>query len=233
MPAFRPLLRMRWRHLLFAHWPLAPALLRPLVPPCFELETYDGSAWIALVPFTMRDVSPVLLPRVPWRGVTDFHECNVRTYVRHGGEAGVYFFSLDAASRLGVWGARTFFHLPYFHARISLEREGQSIDYRVERIEGPPARLRCRWRAAEPLPPARPGELLHFLTERYQFFTTDRAGRPRRCRIAHEPWPLRAAELLALDEGLVRAAGVELPAAPPLVHHADHLAVRAGRLERL
>ncbi len=231
MDAIRPVLRMQWLHLLFAHWPLDPARLRPLVPPCFELDTFDGSAWIALVPFTMRDVSPVFLPRVPWRGVSDFHECNVRTYVRRGDESGVYFFSLDAASRLGVWSARTFFHLPYFNARIELYREGDTIDYTVDRAGRPDASLRCRWRAGRPLPPARPGELAHFLTERYQFLTVDRAGRPRRCRIRHRPWPLRSAELLELDDSLVRSAGIELPDTAPLVHHVDHLDVRAGGLE--
>lgn len=233
MAAFRPLLRMQWKHLLFLHWPVERDVLRPLVPPCFELDICEDAAWIALVPFTMRDVSPVFLPRIPLRGVTDFHECNVRTYVRHGEERGVYFFSLDAASRLGVWGARTFFHLPYFHARMSLERDGDEIDYRVERRGPPSAALHCRWRAGAALESSRPGELVHFLTERLQLFTTDRAGRPRRCRIQHRPWPLRSAELLELDDTLVRAAGIELPDVPPLLHHADHLSMRAGRLERL
>ena len=233
MPALRPILRMRWKHLLFVHWPLEPAVLRPLVPPCFELDTFEGRAYVALVPFTMEDTSPVVLPRVPLRGVTDFHECNVRTYVRRGDEHGVYFFSLDAASRLAVWGARTFFHLPYFNARISLERTGDEIDYHVERTDAPRASLHCRWRAGAALPQSESGELAHFLTDRLQFLTTDRAGKPRRCRIAHEPWPLREAELLELDDSLVRAAGITVPAGAPLLHHVEHLDVRAARLERL
>jgi uncharacterized protein len=225
-----PFLRMRWEHLLFMHWPVTPARLRELVPPCFELDTFEGSAWVGLIPFTMRDVSPVFLPRIPWRGVTDFHECNVRTYVRYGPERGVYFFSLDAASRLGVWGARTFFHLPYFNARMALERRGDEIDYAVDRLDEPRAGLRCRWRAGAPLPESRPGELAHFLTERYSLLTTDPQGRPRICRIRHRPWPLRNAELLELDDSLVHTAGIPLPDLPPLLHHADRLDMRASLL---
>lgn len=226
-------MRMRWRHLLFMHWPVPVDEIRPLVPEPFEIDTFEGAAWVGLVPFTMEDVSPVVLPRMPWRGVTDFHECNVRTYVRHQGEPGVYFFSLDATSRLGVWGARSFFHLPYKFARMGLERVGDEITYSVDRTDAPRATMRCRWRAGDSLPPSQPGERSHFLTERYQLFTTNKRGEPRRCRISHKPWPLREAELLALDDELVAAAGINLPDAEPVLHHADVLEVRAGRLERL
>ncbi len=230
MADFSAVLRMRWEHLLFMHWPVEPKRLRGLVPPCLELDTFEGSAWVALVPFTMRDVSPVFLPRVPWRGVTDFHECNVRTYVRLGAERGVYFFSLDAASRLGVWGARTLFHLPYYNARIDLDRTGDDVRYGVERLDAPGASLRCRWRAGAPLARAQPGELVHFLTERYSFLTADRSGAPRICRIRHAPWSLRSAELLELDDGLVRAAGITVGDRAPLLHHADRIDVVAGQL---
>ena len=64
---------------------------------------------------------PVGLPSVP--GLSSFHETNVRTYVHRAGcDPGVWFFSLDAANRLAVLAARTTFHLPYYHARMFLER---------------------------------------------------------------------------------------------------------------
>lgn len=233
IPRGTPIMRMRWLHLLFAHWRVDPATLRWLVPEVFDIDTFDGSAWIGLVPFTMEDVSPIMLPRVPIRGVTDFHECNVRTYVRRGRERGVYFFSLDAASRLAVWGARTFFRLPYKNARIDLHHDGDAIHYRVDRFDAPRTSMRCRWRIGHTLPPAQPGDLAHFLTERYQLMTTDRCGRPYRCRIWHEPWPLRDATLIDLTDGLVHAAGATLPEAEPIVHHVDAIDVRAWLLERM
>jgi uncharacterized protein YqjF (DUF2071 family) len=241
MLAGRSIMRMRWRHLLFAHWPVEVSALRPLVPGELEIDEYDGRAWVGLIPFTMEDVTPRFLPRVPWRGVTDFHECNVRTYVYPQGQKsdaaarGVWFFSLDAASRLAVWGARTFFRLPYFHARMNLHREGDVIDYRVERRDprSPAAGMTCRWRALEAMPPSRPGELAHFLTERYCLYAMKR-GQLHRSRIEHAPWPLRRAELLSLDDSLVRSAGIEVnPSREPVLHHADVLDVRARWLERV
>lgn len=230
-------MRMRWRHLLFLHWPVDMSVLRRLVPPELEIDEFDGAAWIGLVPFTMEDVSPRVLPRIPLRSVTDFHECNVRTYVYPRGRKddpsshGVWFFSLDAASRMAVWGARKFFHLPYFNARMSLQRRGDVIDYSVDRLDHPHAHLRCRWRALASRPQSQPGEIAHFLTERYSLYAM-KGEALHRGRIAHRPWPLRDAEVLLLDDSLVRAAGIDVDQAKrPIAFHADRLDVQAWLLE--
>src|SRR5256885_16970604 len=102
---------MTWNDLLFAHWPVPCAQLRPLVPDCFSLDTFDGTAWLGVVPFRMTGIKAVGAPSVP--GLSAFLELNVRTYVTAGGKPGVYFFSLDAASPVAVRVARRFFHLPY------------------------------------------------------------------------------------------------------------------------
>lgn len=223
---------MRWRHLAFFHWRVPPAALQALVPAPLEVDTFDGHAWIGLVPFSMPLVRLRRLPPVPT--AHDFHECNVRTYVTVGGEPGVFFFSLDAASLLAVWGARWSFGLPYFHARIGLELSGPRIDYSVQRYRAPAARLACSWEVGAPL--AGPGELERFLTDRLCLYTVDRRGRAWRGRIWHEPWALRAARLLALEDGLVRAAGLaidqDLARNPPHVMAADELEVDAWRPER-
>src|SRR5262245_61728315 len=105
---------MCWRDLLFMHWPVPPRLMAALLPPGPELGTVDGVAWIGVVPFHMTDVGLRLLPSLPW--VSTFAELNVRTYVKHAAHAGVWFFSLDAASQSVVETARAWFHLPYFNA---------------------------------------------------------------------------------------------------------------------
>jgi hypothetical protein len=229
-------MRMTWRSLLFAHWPVAEEALRPIVPADLEIDTFDGRAWVGLIPFTMRGVRATFLPPVP--GAWNFHECNVRTYVRRGESSGVWFFSLDAASRLAVWVARRLWRLNYHAADMELRRDGDVVHYSVERRAAPPGRtrprLRCAWRIGETLPRSVPGELAHFLTERYALFTTDRRGRCRCGPIWHRPWSLRRAELLALEEELVQAARIRLPAGPPLLHAADPLEVEAwlpGRIQ--
>src|SRR5688500_2141558 len=118
-PPSRPwAFRMTWYDLLFAHWPLPPSAIEGLIPPRLALDTFDGVAWLAIVPFGMRNVRPRCVPPIP--GVSSLLELNVRTYVTLGGKPGVWFFSLDANSRLAVRGARLYFHLPYFDAVMSM-----------------------------------------------------------------------------------------------------------------
>ncbi len=214
-PCGAPSMHMSWRSLLFMHWPVPASQLRPLVPDTMEIDSFDGSAWVGLVPFTMAGVGHRWMPRrlrMPW--ITDFHECNVRTYVTVDGEPGVWFFSLDAASPLAVWAARTFWNLPYYNAAIQLARQGSEVRYAVKRRgRGDEAALRCAWRVGDPLPPSRPGELAHFLTERYLLFA-HRGDRTYRGRIWHQPWPLREGKLLALEDTLVAGRRHRRPPRP-------------------
>ena len=133
---------MQWLDLLFAHWPIPAAMLRPLIPAGLEIDLWQGEAYLSVVPFRMTGVGPVFLPVG-----SSFAELNVRTYVKHHGKhgdrAGVWFFSLDAASRVGVRLARRFFHLPYYDARTSVEPVAAGYHYTSERTHrgAPPARL--------------------------------------------------------------------------------------------
>ena len=144
-------MRMRWVDLLFAHWPMDPAHLRPLIPPGLDLDTFDGRAWLGIVPFGMEDVAPRGLPAPPMLG--RFPELNVRTYVTHGGRPGVWFLSLDAASWLTVEGARRWFHLPYVHAAMSMTRQDDSVDYVSRRTDPgvPAASFTARYRPTGPV----------------------------------------------------------------------------------
>src|SRR5919202_1981641 len=96
-------LAMQWHDLLFMHGPVPPALLRPLIPPALELETFDGTAWLGITPFRMAGTRPRFVPPLPW--VSAFPELNVRTYVTAEGKPGVWFFSLDAGNPLAARGA--------------------------------------------------------------------------------------------------------------------------------
>ncbi|MFI4916153.1 MAG: YqjF family protein, partial [Phycisphaerales bacterium JB060] len=118
---------MTWSRLLFMHWPVPIDVLRPHVPPMLDIDTFDGSAWLGVVPFTMTGVRARWTPALPGPGA--FHELNVRTYVTHRDKPGVWFFSLDAARRLAVEVARSTFRLAYFTARMSLEEHDGRIEY--------------------------------------------------------------------------------------------------------
>lgn len=218
---------MRWRDLLFAHWRVDVADLRPLIPSALQVDTFEGEAYVGVVPFLMEDVAPRGLPALGSLG--RFPEVNVRTYVRHRGLQGVWFFSLDAAERIPVELARRGFHLPYFHARMSVERDGESVSYRSERIDrrGRPASLDVRYRPTGIVTPAVAGSLDAWLTERYRLFAVDGSGRLSTTTIAHRQWPLRPAAAEFQIETLSTAQGLSLTGPPVHLAFADRLDVRA------
>ena len=213
-------MRQSWEHLCFLHWPVPVESVRALVPPGLSVDRFDGAAWVGVVPFTMTGVRLRGLPAIP--GTGRFHELNVRTYVTRAGQAGVWFFSLDAASRLAVWVARRWFHLNYVWARMSLDIEGDAVRYasRRRRAADPAAELRLRYRPVGPAAPPAPGTLEHFLTERYCLFAESRRGGLYRGDIRHDPWPLQPAEAEIEINTMATAAGLTLPDRPPLAHFA-------------
>jgi len=197
--------RQTWRELLFVHWEVSVDVLRRLVPAPLSIDTFDGRAYIGLVPFTMHDVrfGPVR--------VADFLETNLRTYVHAEGVPGVWFFSLDAQSAFAVWGARTFYRLPYFHARMECGKGSRSWDYRLQRSGESNAALDARWTIPEAEShAAAPGTLGHFLTERYALYGSKRNGHVYRLRVHHTAWPLQPARLERLVTTLPKAAGIDV-----------------------
>ncbi|HET6163965.1 MAG TPA: DUF2071 domain-containing protein [Planctomycetota bacterium] len=233
-PPARPWdLAMRWSDLLFLHWPIDAALLRPKIPRELALDAHSGSAWIGVVPFRMSNVRLRGLPGAP--GFSAFPEANVRTYVTHGGKPGVWFFSLDAASRLAVRVARARFHLPYFDARMRCVahagRDGGTVEYATSRTHAgaPPAELRARWRATGPVQLARAGTLEHFLTARFCLYARRKDGQVVRGDVDHPDWPLQVAEVEVETNTMLAAHGLATPDVKPLAHAVEQLDVVAWR----
>jgi uncharacterized protein YqjF (DUF2071 family) len=232
-PPGRAVMRQNWHHLLFLHWVISPERLRPLISAELELDLFAGRAYVGLVPFTMTGVRPVWAPAVP--GLSSFHETNLRTYVHHAGrDPGVWFFSLDAANPVAVALARTFFHLPYYYARMDLSLEAESIAYTSRRYGSRAPRAACAIRCTPTgsAAPARVGTLDHFLVERYLLYAA-RGGRLYRGQVHHSPYPLQTAEVSALEETLLAAAGIERPAEAPLAHFARGVSVEVFPLSRV
>jgi uncharacterized protein len=218
------IMRQTWSELLLAHWPAEAAALQPIVPPGVSLDTFDGQAWLSVVPFQMSHVRLRALPTIPTTGT--FPELNLRTYVTAGGKPGILFLSLDASSRLAVWGARRFFHLPYYHARMSMQRTGDMITYasqRAGRGERSVA-VHVSYQPTGPAAIATPGTLDDWLTARYCLYTVDGAGRTVRAEVQHAPWALRPATAQFARNTLAAARGFAL-GAPALLHYAERLDV--------
>ena len=222
-PAGAPVMKQNWGKLVFMHWRIDEAALRPLVPAGLTIDTFDGSAWIAVAPFTMWDVRLSFTPPVPW--LSDFHETNVRTYGHYEGVPGVWFLSLDANSLPAVIGARMLYHLPYFHAGIELEQEDKAINYHLRRDDADkPAELKTSWTIGAKLPEAQPGSLEFFLTERYCLYSA-RAETLYRARIHHCPWPLQQADMGNLYSTMIESHGLPTPVGEPLLHYAKEVNV--------
>jgi uncharacterized protein YqjF (DUF2071 family) len=215
-----------WGKLLFMHWRIDEQLLRPLIPNRLAIDTFDGSAWIAVTPFTMWDIRafPPYLPAVP--GLDRMHELNVRTYVHLDGVPGVWFFSLDANSAVAVLTARTFFHLPYYTAEMSLTQEDETIVYSSRRTEAdiPAARLDASWAIGEALKLSAPGSLEFFLTERYCLYAAHKE-KLYRSRIFHGPWHLRKASLSALHSTMIESHGLSAEGTSSTLHYAEEISV--------
>ncbi len=213
-----------WGKLLFMHWRVDEKLLRPLIPNALEIDAFDGSAWIGVVPFTMWNIRASFLPSIP--GTSAFHELNLRTYVHFNGVPGVWFFSLDAANKVAVWAARKFYNLPYFNAQISLEQTDKAINYSSVRHDrrGAPAELHTSWGIGGDLPQTQPGSLEFFLTERYCLYS-DRDGQLYRARIYHNPWPLQKAGLVTFNSTMIECHGLPTPKGDPLLQYCEELSV--------
>ena len=220
-------LSMSWHDVLFMHWPVPADWLRPLIPPILALDSFDGSAWLGVVPFRMSGVRPRYLPGVPW--LSNFPEINLRTYVTYRGKPGVWFFSLDAHNPVAVRLARATFSLPYFDAKMSSEGEGDGVDYRSVRVHkgAPPARFVGRYRPTGGRFHSAPGTLENFLTERYCLYSANGKGDVRRGDIHHEMWPLQGAEVEVEQMEMTGQIGVVLPPTEPVVHLASRLDIVA------
>jgi len=220
---------MRWCDLAFLHWPIDQAIIRPLIPADLEIDTFDGQAWLGIVPFRMENVRPRFLPPIPGTGA--FPEINVRTYVRSGDRTGVWFFSLDATSRLAVAAARWFFNLPYYDAEIVVASRGESIDHRSRRVHRgvPAAEFQATYRPTGASARAVAGSLEHFLVERYCLFSRSPKGELGYMDVHHAPWPLQPAIAAVEINSMTAGFGIDLRGAP-LVHFARSLDVVAWPL---
>jgi uncharacterized protein YqjF (DUF2071 family) len=203
-------LHQRWHSLVFLHWPIAADALRAVVPAGLAIDVHDGTAWVGVTPFRVSRLRPTLLPPLPL--VSSADEINVRIYVHRDGIPGIWFPSLEITNRLAMWAARIAYRLPYFHARMRVERDGDVVAFRSDRTGDVPASLDARWRIGERLPPPVLGSLEFFLTERYVLYSGD-ARTMLRARIHHRPWPLREATVLHLRSTLLEADGIATPTA--------------------
>ncbi|WP_237607192.1 YqjF family protein [Roseimaritima sediminicola] len=223
---------MTWSELLFAHWAIEPDAVARWLPAGVTLDKHERQAWVGVVPFLMSAVRPRFCPPIP--GLSRFLELNVRTYVTVDGKPGVWFFSLDAESRVAVRMARAGFHLPYMDAKMAMETSPDgTIHYRSRRTHRgePPAAWDASYRATGEFREAEPGSLAHWLTARYCLYAANRRGQIYRGEIDHRPWKLAAADCERRTNRMGDGIGIPFEGQPHLLM-AEPLTVRAWALSK-
>jgi uncharacterized protein len=212
-------MRQTWRRLTFLHWTYAPAVIAPLLPPGLVLDTFEGAAFVGLVPFEIHNL----------RGIPHFPETNVRTYViGPDGSRAVWFFSLDAARLAAVIGARMAYHLPYFWANMQVKTENRAIRY-TSRRRWPHSSQHFSEIATEPDAAGGISERDHFFTARFRLYTLIR-GKLAYAQIEHDPWPLERAAVLEVRQNLIEAAGLPSAQGAPIAHYSAQIDVKIGNV---
>lgn len=214
-----------WLDLTFLHWPVRPDDVAHLYPRGTHPDVFDGLTYVGLVPFRMGYTKVGTAPALPYFGA--FAETNVRLYsVDDAGRHGVLFRSLESARLAVVLAIRLTIGVPYTWARMRITRSSEVITYDSDR-RWPQRGLRSRVtvRVGEVVEPT---SLETWLTSRWGAHTR-KAGRTLWVPNEHGPWPLRAAQLLDLDDELVGAGGVRTAGEPLRALYSAGMRTRFGR----
>ena len=224
-PVKRPVMKQQWRDLAYIHWHYDPAVVQSLLPEGIEVDTFDGSAWVGLIPFSMRNISFPFIPPVPYFG--SFPEVNVRTYVKRNGVPGVWFFSLDVNRLIPAFVARTTYFIPYCWGRASHKKDDQHLHTTVKRRW--PSRSSTQIDFTIGAEIKEPTDLAHFLSARWGLYSKGFGGRLRYAPVDHEQWQLYEANIVNLEDHLVTAAGLPAPTGEAHVMFSPGVSVRIGK----
>jgi uncharacterized protein YqjF (DUF2071 family) len=222
-----PVMIQGWHRLSFVHWPIEPAVIQRSLPNALEVDTFEGAAWLGLIPFHL-SVRFRGMPSIPW--ASRCPETNLRTYVRGpDGRRGIWFYSLEAGRLVMVLSARAWYHLPYKWSRMRMDREGSTITYEsTRRWPSTGTAVRLVLEPGEAIDPAAITPLERFLVCRWRLYSPTPEGIAT-TTVDHPPWPLRRALIRELEQDLAPAAGLPQPDGTPLAHHSPGVVARFAR----
>lgn len=230
VPVQRAVMVQTWENLVYLHWAYEPEQVQSLLPEGLLVDTFAGNAYVGLIPFQMRGIGVPHLPAVPYLGT--FPEVNVRTYVIRNGIPGVWFFSLDINRMLPTFVARTTYSLPYCFGKVShgIQQVGNTsvVETLVQRRwpHGVGASTQLRVEVGNKIDV--PSDFEHFLSARWGLYSQTLRKKIRYAPVSHEPWPLRRATALHIDDSLVQAAGLPAPTGEVHALFSPGVSVRVG-----
>lgn len=218
---------MKWLDSLFIHWPVDIESLRRHVPAALEIDTFDGQAWVTILPFQMAGSRLRYTPPLPW--LSNFLELNVRTYVKADGKGGVWVLSVEVSNPVVVHGTRFFYDMPFYQANMSLKEIDTAMHYGSQRLyhDGLPAEFSATCQPSGAIIYAEKGSLDHWLTERYCAYATNRKGEVLRSEIHHAQWSLQPVEVEIQTNTLLDALDLNVSPTAPRFHYSPGVEVVA------
>lgn len=214
-----------WLDVLFLHWPVPTDALRSQLPAALEIDTYDGQAWVSLVLFRLR-VRPRWLPFLP--GLSNLVEVNLRTYVRHRDEPGIWFLSAHADNGWAIRLAKQLTPMPYVQAEMCYRRRGEALEFRAACASPPAAKLALKFSPLIDQETSIEGTLDSWLLERYRLYIQDRTRRLLQADVVHDPWVTQDVEVSVSENNLGELVGLDLSGAPARVHFSAGVQARFG-----
>jgi len=199
-----PLFYANWDNVVFIHYETDPEELQKCVP--YEVDLFEGRALVSIVAFTMRRMRPRFggrLSELLFKPIATHNFLNVRTYVTHRGEAGIYFMAEWLSNRVSVLLGPSTFGLPYRFGRIDFQRDRDDLRGDVSTNEG---RLSYRAAVKNDFEICEPDSLTEFLLERYTAFT-QHGSTKRLFRIWHPPWKQAAATIDITADNMIGSTG--------------------------
>ena len=178
-----------WNNAIFLHWQVELNELKKFVPKELEIDLFEGKPWISLVAFTMEKIRPKNLPSFP--PISDFHEINIRTYVKSNNKTGVYFLSIECGKLISCKIAKGISELPYRYSNIKRAKNS----YYSENSEFND-QLNIEFTIGKEI--SEKAELDKWLTERYALFQ-DSEKSINEFEIHHLEWPINEIDLKKID----------------------------------
>ncbi|MWG35274.1 YqjF family protein [Halomarina oriensis] len=221
---------LRGRDVLFAHWPIPPERIESRVPDVLTVDTFEGDAWLGVQAFEVFETG---LTSLPFSLPQSFLQLTFRTYVRHEGLTGVYFFSSDTSDRLGTTLGKQFLRVPLYNADMTLTREAETRVFRSRRTQSgaAPVRFDATYRPTGDTSQATSGSLEEFFAERHRYFSVSEASGNEVFvgEVGRDPWSLSDVDVTIRRNTLFRALGLDTPDSTPAFSYSPEFTSTTSR----
>ena len=181
------IIQQKWSDVLFVSFEVDYDLLRSELPKDLEVDTFNGKAYLSIVPFVMSDIRFFFTPPLPFSKLS---ELNLRTYVRYKNKPGIYFFTLDSDHKVGNFLARKIFNLPYRYAILNVDIDNDI--YNVQSKNSLSLKVRITDNKIVT-------DLSNWITERYCLYNIV-DEKVSRGDVLHPTWNLKEAEVINIDD---------------------------------